>query len=88
MPLTELKERAIALAAELAAQPRLAVEGVLDALHDCEHKTIDELLAAERAAVHATFGSADAREGMMAFVEKRRPVFNQPVDTGPESPRE
>ena len=78
-PLAELKDRAIALAAELAAQPRLAVKGVLEALHDCEHKTVDELLAAERAAVHATVGSADAREGMMAFLEKRPPVFNQPT---------
>jgi enoyl-CoA hydratase len=76
-PLDELKERAIALAAELAAQPRLAVRGVLDALHDAEHKTLDDLLTAERAAVHATMGSADAREGMMAFIEKRKPVFNQ-----------
>lgn len=76
-PLDELKGRAISLATELAAQPRLAVRGMLDALHDCEHKTLDELLAAERAAVHATMGTPDAREGMMAFIEKRRPVFNQ-----------
>ena len=56
---------------------------MLDALHDAEHKTLDELLAAERAAVHATMGSADAGEGMMAFLEKRRPVFNQepPADS-------
>ena len=76
-PLAELKDRAIALAAELAAQPRLAVKGMLDALHDAEHKTLDELLAAERAAVHLTMGSADANEGIMAFLEKRKPVFNQ-----------
>ena len=76
-PIEELKDRAIALAAELAAQPRLAVKGMLDALHDSEDKTLDELLAAERAAVKATNGTADAREGMMAFLEKRRPVFNQ-----------
>jgi len=77
-PLAELKDRAIALAAELAAQPRLAVKAVLDALHDSEDKTLDELLAAERAGVHATRGTPDAREGMLAFLEKRRPVFNQP----------
>ena len=76
-PLAELKDRAIALAVELAAQPRLAVKGMLDALHDAEHKTLDELLAAERAAVHATMGTPDAREGMLAFLEKRKPVFNQ-----------
>ena len=77
-PLDELKDRAIALAAELAAQPRLAVKAMLDSLHDSEDKTLDELLAAERAAVHATSGTPDAREGILAFLEKRRPVFNQP----------
>lgn len=76
-PLDELKDRALDLAVELAAQPRLAVKGVLDALHDSEHKTLDDLLAAERRAVHATMDSADAREGIMAFLEKRAPRFNQ-----------
>lgn len=76
-PLEELKDRAIALAAELASRPRIAVKAMLEALHDAEHKTLDELLEAERAAVHATLGSADAREGMAAFIEKREPVFNQ-----------
>jgi len=76
-PLTELKDRAIDLAAELAAQPRLAVKAMLDALHDSEDKTLDELLAAERAGVHATMGTPDATEGIRAFLEKRRPVFNQ-----------
>ena len=77
-PLAELKDRAIDVAVELAAQPRLAVKAMLDALHDSEDKTLDELLTAERAGVHATMGTPDAAEGIMAFLEKRRPVFNQP----------
>lgn len=76
-PLSELKDRAIALASELAAQPRLAVKAMLDALHDSEDRTLDELLAAERAGVHATMGTPDAAEGIAAFLEKRRPVFNR-----------
>jgi enoyl-CoA hydratase len=76
-PLAELKDRAVALAAELAAQPRLAVQAMLDALHDSEDRSLDELLAAERAGVHATMGTPDAAEGIAAFLEKRRPVFNQ-----------
>ncbi len=79
-PLAELKERAVDLAVELAGQPRLAVKGMLDALINSEDKTLDELLAAERAAVKATSGSPDAVEGMMAFLEKRAPVFNQKGD--------
>ena len=78
-PLAELKDRAIQLAVDLAKQPRLAVRGMLVALHDAEHKTLDELLVAERAAVHATMGTPDAAEGMKAFLEKRAPVFNQDV---------
>lgn len=77
-PLNELKDRASALALELASQPRLAVKAMLDALHDSEDKTLDQLLAAERVGVHATRGTADAREGMLAFLEKRPPVFNKP----------
>ena len=79
-PLAELKDRSIQLAVDLAGQPRLAVRGMLAALHDAEHKTVDELLVAERAAVHATMGTPDAAEGMKAFLEKRPPVFNQPAD--------
>jgi enoyl-CoA hydratase len=76
-PLAELKDRAIALAAELAAQPRLAVNAMLNALHDSEDKTLDELLAAERTGVHVTMGTPDAAEGIAAFLEKRRPAFNR-----------
>lgn len=76
-PVAELRDRAIDLAVDLASRPRLAVRALLEALHDAEHKTLDELLAAERAAVHATMGSDDAREGMLAFLEKRSPIFNQ-----------
>lgn len=76
-PLDELKTRATDLAVELASQPALAVRGMLDALYDCEGRTLADLLAAERSAVHATLGSDDAREGMLAFMEKRPPVFNR-----------
>ena len=76
-PVEELHDRAIAFAADLAAQPRLAVRAMLEALHESERRTLDDLLAAERAAVHATMGTPDAAEGMRAFLEKRPPWFNQ-----------
>jgi len=79
-PLAELFERGQALADELAAQPRIAVREMLRCIVGSETKTLEESLADERAAVHATFGTADQREGMMAFLEKRQPVFNQDPD--------
>lgn len=75
-PLVELKSRAIALAEELAAMPRLAVKGVLDTIVGHESKSLEQSLADERAAVRMTSGTPDAQEGMMAFLEKRKPVFN------------
>lgn len=76
-PNAELKDRAIALADELAAQPRLAVRAVLECLVGSETKTLAESLRDERAAVHATSNTPDQIEGMMAFLEKRDPVFNK-----------
>lgn len=76
-PNAELKERAIALADELASMPRLAVRGMLECLVGSESKTLEESLRDERRAVLATFGTPDQVEGMRAFADKRRPVFNR-----------
>ena len=76
-PLAELKDRALALAQELAAQPALAVRGILEVIVGSDDKDMDELLQAERKAVRQTMGTADQKEGIMAFLEKRKPVFNQ-----------
>lgn len=76
-PLAELKTRAIALGHELAAQPARAVASMLQVIVGSEDRSLDALLAAERDAVNANSGTADAREGMQAFLEKRKPVFNR-----------
>lgn len=76
-PNSKLKQRAQDLAAELAAMPRLAVKSMLDCIVGSESKTLEESLRDERAAVELNRGTADSREGMMSFLEKRKPVFNQ-----------
>lgn len=75
-PNAELKERAIALATELAAQPAGAVTAMLRCLVGSAEKTLEQSLADERAAFHATLGQPDMVEGLTAFLEKRVPVFN------------
>jgi enoyl-CoA hydratase/carnithine racemase len=76
-PLAELKDRATALAHELAAQPALAVRSIMEVIGSSQESSLEQLLQAERRAVMATLGSPDAQEGMKAFLEKRKPVFNQ-----------
>lgn len=76
-PNAELKPRAIALAEELASMPRLAVKSMLGCLVGAETKTLAQSLLDERAAVHATQNTPDQVEGIMAFLEKRKPTFNQ-----------
>ena len=76
-PLGDLKNRAQELGEELAKQPRLAVKGMLDTLVGFETKTLGQSIEDERAAVHLTQGTPDAKEGMLAFLEKREPKFNQ-----------
>ncbi len=77
LPLADIKARAQALGEELAAQPRLAVKSMLDVLVGHETKTLEQSMADEMAAVAANRGTADSMEGMRAFMEKRKPVFNQ-----------
>ncbi len=76
-PLPELKERAVKLAHELAAQPALAVRGMLGVIVGSEDRTLEELIEAERQAVDRCHGTPDAQEGIAAFLQKRKPVFNQ-----------
>jgi enoyl-CoA hydratase len=76
-PLHELKSQAMKLAHDLAGMPATAVNAMMSVLVNSDSKNLDELLSAERDAVVATRGTADAKEGMAAFLEKRQPVFNQ-----------
>lgn len=75
-PNTELKQRALDLAVELAELPATAMAAMLGCLVNSDDRTLDESLRDERAAFHATLGSPDMVEGMTAFMEKRRPEFN------------
>ena len=55
--------------------PPIAVAGVLRYIVGAGEKTLEEALAEERRAVMRTMGTEDQKEGMRAFLEKRRPRF-------------
>ena len=75
VPLAHLKARAMELAAEMARQPATAVAGVIRTVAAAVTQSLDEALDCEREAVRACSNSPDQREGMLAFIEKRRPNF-------------
>ncbi|MEM9256772.1 MAG: enoyl-CoA hydratase-related protein [Pseudomonadota bacterium] len=79
LPVDQMKSRAQALGEEIAAQPRQAVKSMLDVVVGYETKTLAESIAEEALAAGANRGTADSQEGMLAFIEKRKPVFNQGV---------
>lgn len=79
-PLAELKGKALKLAEDLAAQPVQSVKGMLETIVGCEDKSLQDLLKAERRAVLNSLNTPDSREGMAAFIEKRRPMFNKGGD--------
>ena len=76
--LREDDQGVVTLTLNRPAQYNALSSAMLDALHDAEDKTQQELIAAERLGGHQTMGTPDAMEGITAFLEKRRPVFNKP----------
>jgi 2-(1,2-epoxy-1,2-dihydrophenyl)acetyl-CoA isomerase len=64
------------LAAELANGPTRALGGVKRLLHGSLEHTLDQHLVLETEEICRAAATADAAEGIAAFVTKRRPVFN------------
>jgi enoyl-CoA hydratase len=76
-PIAELFQRAQELAFELASMPALAVREMLRCIVGAAEKSLAESIADERRAVRATMGTPDQREGIQAFLQKRKPRFNR-----------
>ena len=76
-PVENLKDAAIQLAKELANQPAKAVASMMKVLINSSDRSLKELIEEERQAVKDNSGTKDSLEGMTAFLEKRKPIFNQ-----------
>jgi enoyl-CoA hydratase len=76
-PIKELKSAALSLAHELAAQPAQAVKSMMKVLVNSNDRELEELLVEERKAVKDNANTKDSKEGMLSFLEKRKPVFNK-----------
>jgi enoyl-CoA hydratase/3-hydroxyacyl-CoA dehydrogenase len=72
LPDHELFDGALAWARKFAEQAPLALEGIKRASHQGD---LDDGIAAEKEAFATVFASEDAREGIGAFLQKRKPEF-------------
>ncbi|MDB5515351.1 MAG: 3-hydroxypropionyl-coenzyme dehydratase [Tardiphaga sp.] len=75
VPAADLIRTAIDLAKELAAKPPLTLAAALTAIHRGMDAAIDDGLAIEEAAFAGIVPSYDTKEGIAAFLEKRRPSY-------------
>lgn len=75
VPAAETVPAALALAAEIAAGPPIAVAAATRAIDAAFELPLADGLALERAAFHDLFDTADQKEGMAAFLEKRPPAW-------------
>ena len=66
-------ESALQLATEIAARAPLAVQFGKEAVNNIFELSLSEGLAAERRVFYTLFATADQKEGMAAFIEKRTP---------------
>jgi enoyl-CoA hydratase/3-hydroxyacyl-CoA dehydrogenase len=75
VPSRQLMAEARRLAQRIAMQGPIAVGRAKAAINQALQQGLDAGLAFELEAVTLTFGTEDQREGMTAFVERRRPEF-------------
>jgi len=75
VPRELLLEEAIKLAKEIASKAPIAVRFIKDSIRKAQETSLKEGLEYERRLFYLLLSTEDAREGMKAFIEKRKPVF-------------
>jgi enoyl-CoA hydratase len=75
VPVERYLEEALQLAAEIAARAPLAVRLGKEAINHAFESFLSDGLADERRAFYMLFASQDQKEGMQAFVEKRKAAW-------------
>jgi enoyl-CoA hydratase len=75
VPLDKLMDEAVAAAATIAGFSLPSVIAAKESVNRAFASSLDEGILFERRMFHALFASEDQKEGMAAFVEKRKPAF-------------
>ncbi len=75
VPDADLQASAMKLATQIAGYSLPALMAIKESLNRAFEGSLSEGILFERRELHARFASADAHEGMHAFLDKRKPVF-------------
>jgi len=75
LPAAQLVDEAVKMATQIAALSRPAVLMAKEMINRAYETTLAEGVRFERRLFHALFATDDQKEGMSAFVEKRKPNF-------------
>lgn len=75
VPLDKLMAEALAAALQICDYGQIAVMAAKEAVNRAYEGTLADGIMFERRLFHATFATEDQKEGMEAFVNKRKPVF-------------
>jgi cyclohex-1-ene-1-carboxyl-CoA hydratase len=75
VPDDQLQAQALALATQVAGYSLPALMAIKESVNRAYESPLSEGIGFERRQLHARFASDDAHEGMKAFLDKRKPVF-------------
>jgi enoyl-CoA hydratase len=75
VPAAELLDEALKVAGKIASMSRPAVLMAKEAVNRAFESTLAEGVRFERRLFHSTFATEDQKEGMAAFIEKRKPSY-------------
>jgi len=75
VPDAEVEKRALAMALQIAELSPLAVQQIKEVVLAGQDASLDAALRLETKAIQLQFASQDQKEGMAAFIEKRKPKF-------------
>jgi len=74
-PAGQALARAIEIAREIAAMPPIGIQQIKEIVNAGLNAPLETALMLERKALLLQFATRDQKEGMRAFLEKRKPTF-------------
>jgi enoyl-CoA hydratase len=75
VPDSEVLDKALEIARTIARMPPVAIAQIKEVMLAGQDASLDTALMLERKAFQLLFATADQKEGMKAFIEKRKPAY-------------